>query len=311
MVIDAIALALLVLLVLRGWVRGMVREAIDVGTLILGAILAFRLAPHAGRLLAGAFGVSPDLARLIGGTVLFIGISIGAAMVGSAIHHSIKHLPGLTTLNRIGGAALGLVYTAVLIIIAATLMSAAPLPTAVADQFDESRVVAYVIRPDGSAQRIVAVMTGDRALQSMIWIRGVVDGWAIDSRFTDVTLPGGGDGGNAHASVEAAATLYEQINGKRADAGLEPLEWSEPMSLVAVTRADEVYRTGLLSGTSPIAGRLDAAGIEYSDATEYLVLAPTVDGLADAADAGGDFTHVGVGVVDGPYGLVGVVVLSR
>jgi membrane protein required for colicin V production len=310
MVIDGIVLALLVLFVIRGWVSGMVREAIDVGTLVLGVVLAFRLAPHAGRILAGAFGVSSDLARLIGGTVLFVGISIGAAIAGSVIHRSIKHLPGLTTLNRIGGAALGVVYALVLTVAAVTLLSAAPLPEAAAVQVDESEVVAYVVRPEGPAQRAVGVVTGDRALQSMIWIRGVVDGWVIDPRFTDVTLPGDAGGGNVHASTAAGTELYESINRDRTEAGLEPLMWSEAMSLVAVTRAAEVYRTGSFAGASSVTDRLDAAGVDHTVAHEYLMLAPTIDGLTDAAEPGVGFADVGIGVVEGPYGFIAVIVLS-
>jgi len=308
MIIDVVSGVVLVLLVIRGWVRGLVREAIDVGTLVLGAVLAFRLAPLAGRALTGVFGVSPDLARLIGGIVLFVGIAIGVGIVGSLIHGTIKHLPGLTTLNRIGGAALGAVYAAVLVVIAVTLLSAAPVPSSWTSQMDESRVVAYVVRPEGPAQRAVGIVTGDRALQSMIWIRGVVDGWVIDPRITDITMPGTGD--SVHASMTDAASLYEAINNGRDSAGLAPLEWSEPMSLVAVTRASTVYRTGSFVAVVPIEDRLDAADIEYERADEYLILAPSVDGLADAAAIGEGFTSVGVGVVDGPYGLIGVVVLS-
>jgi membrane protein required for colicin V production len=310
MVIDLVALAVLVLLVIRGWVRGMVREAIDVGTLIVGAVLAFRLAPMAGRFLAGLFGLTPDLALLIGGTVLFVGIAIGAAIVGSVINGSIKHLPGLSTLNRIGGAALGVVYAAILTIIAVTLMSAAPLPTAVADQVEDSRVVAYVIRPEGLGQRAIGVATGDRALQSMIWIRGVVDGWVIDPRITNVTLPEDSTAGGVHASTAAATSLFETINADRAGVGVDPLVWSDRMGLVAVTRATAVYRTGSFVAAIPVTERLDAVGVEYTVADEYLVLAPTIEGLADATDPGIGFVNAGIGVVEGPYGLIAVVVLT-
>jgi len=306
--IDAVAVTIFAILVIRGWMRGFVREAIDVGTLVLGAVLAFRLAPVAGRLLTGAFGVAPDLARLIGGTVLFIGIAIGASLLGALINKSVKHLPGLSTLNRIGGAALGAVYGAILVVIAVTLLAAAPLPEAVADQFDESSVVEFATRPDGIAQRAVEVMTGDRALQSMIWIRGVVGGWVIDSRVTDVTLPGGA---TAHPSSEAAAELFGDINGVRSAAGLSPLVWSDTVAPVALDRALRVSETGSLDPPSPIGDRLDAAGIAHADAVEYLILAPTVGGLGDAAGDGDGFTTVGIGVVEGPYGLIAAVILTR
>lgn len=308
--IDIAVLVLVVLLVIRGWMRGLVREAIDVGTLVLGAVLAFRLAPTVGRLLSDLTDLAPEPARVVGGAVLFIAIWVGAAILGSVINRSIKHLPGLSTLNRIGGAALGVAYAAVLVVIAVTLLSAAPLPAAVADEVERSEVVAFVVEPGSVAQQAMSLVSGDRALQSMIWIRGAVDDWAIDPRFTDVTLPGMDTDRGVHASSGAAVALYEKINRDRAEAGLDPLDWSEPMSLMAVTRALGVYRSGSFTAASPIADRLSEVGIASSVADEYLLLTPTADGLAEAANTGEGFATVGIGVVDGPLGLIAVVVLT-
>jgi hypothetical protein len=83
------------------------------------------------------------------------------------------------------------------------------------------------------------------------------------------------------------------------------------VALVALGRALEVSKTGSLAPTSPISERLDAAGISYEGASEYLILAPTVDGLGDVAGTGDGFTTAGVGVVDGPYGLIAAVILTR
>ncbi|MEN8234363.1 MAG: CvpA family protein [Actinomycetota bacterium] len=308
--IDIAVLVLLVALVVRGWVRGFVREAIDVGALIIGAFLAFRLAPTAGSVLHDFFGIAPDMARVIGGAILFLGISVGAGFVGALISKSIKHVPGFPALNRLGGAALGAMYTAVLVVIAVTLIAAAPLRGVAQAHVDLSTVVAYVSQPNGTAQQAMRALSGDRALQSMIWIRDTVDGWVIDLDTTDVTLPSGEVGSDAHASVAMARDLYEHINSERADAGLDLLTWSEGMSLVAAARALEAYRTGTFAEQTPLAERLDSAEVAAAGADEYLVLAPTVGGLAEAASSGDGFTDVGVGVVDGPYGLLAVVIQS-
>lgn len=308
--IDLAVLTLVILLVVRGWMRGMVREAIDVGSLVLAAVLAFRLAPMAGLLLSDLTNLAPEPARVVGGAILFIAISVGAAILGSVIHRSIKHLPGLTTLNRIGGAALGVAYAAVLIVIAVTLMSTAPMPAAVADEVERSEVVAFVVEPGGVAQQAIGIASGDRALQSMIWIRGAVDEWAIDPRITDVTLPGTDAGSGVHASAGDALLLHEKINRDRAEAGLDPLVWSESMSLVAVTRAFGVYQSGSFAAASPIADRLSDVGISSTIADEYLLLAPTAEGLAEAANTGEGFAAVGIGVADGPVGLIAVIVLT-
>ncbi len=308
--IDVVVATLLVLLVVRGWVRGLLREAIDVGTLVVGAIVAFRLAPTAGRLLHSVFGMSPDLARVVGGSLLFIAIWIAASIAAMLIHRSIKVVPGLSTLNRVGGATLGFVYTAVLVVIGITLMSAAPLPPAVANAFDRSGVVAYVAEPVGPAQTALGMVSGDRALQSMSWIRGAVDDWVIDPAVTVVTLPVADDDARVNASVDAAADVYQSINEARIGAGLEPLAWSDELSIVATNRALAAYETGSFVAGRPTEERLASSGIVFDTADERILLAPTPAGLAAAIGPGAAFTAVGVGVVEGPYGLIGVVVLT-
>jgi hypothetical protein len=272
--------------------------------------VAFRLAPIAGRLLTSFFDVSPDLARVLGGALLMVAIWIGASIGGALITRSLKVLPGLTTVNRLGGAALGIVYTAVLVVIALTLMSAAPLPAAVADEVDRSAVATYVVEPVGPAQQALGMVSGDRALQSMAWIRSAVDDWIVDPAVTNITLPEIGDETSIHASAIAGEDLFNQINQARLEDGLEPLSWSESMALVATTRALSVYRTGLFASSSSVEERLAAAGVEFGGADERLVLAATGESLAGVMNTTTAATAVGVGVVDGPYGLIAVVVTA-
>jgi len=306
--IDVLIGTLVVVLVVRGWMRGLLREAIDVGMLVVGAVAAFRLAPFAGRMLASLLGMSPDLARVLGGVLLFVTIWVAASIAAFLITRSLKILPGLTTLNRLGGAALGIVYTAVLAAIALTLLSAAPLPAAVASEVDRSAVATYVAEPVGPAQQVIGAVSGDRALQSMAWIRRAVDDWVVDPAVTRITLPELADDESIHASAAEAEDLLNRINQTRIDGGLGPLEWSEPMSLVARTRALSAYQNGSLVPPSSIEERLASAGVHVDSAEERLVLAATGESLAGVMDAAAASSTIGVGVVEGPYGLVAVVV---
>lgn len=308
--IDVLVGTILILLVIRGWMKGLVREAIDVGTLIVGAVIAFRLAPTVGRMLTAVFGVSPEAARLIGGTLLFIAIWVGASIAGMLIHRSIKILPGLSTLNRLGGAALGAVYTVVLAVIGLTLMSAAPLPPAIADEVDRSAVATYVAEPVGPAQQVFRMISGDRALQSMAWIRDSVDAWVIDPAVTSITIPVVEDGAGIHASADSARALFDTINETRVDANLAPLAWSDSIAIVATTRAFTAYRSGSFVSIVSIEDALTAADVAFVEAQESLVLASTSEGLAAAVDPSDASTSAGVGVVEGPYGLIAVVVTT-
>ena len=154
------------------------------------------------------------------------------------------------------------------------------------------------------------MISGDRALQSMAWIRDTVDAWVIDPEVTNVTIPVVGDGAGVHASVDSARALFDAVNTRRSDEGLPPLEWSDSIAIVATTRAFAAYRTGSFVSSVSIEDDLTAADVTFDEAHESLVLASTSEGLAVAVDPGDASTSAGVGVVEGPYGLIAVVVTT-
>lgn len=307
--IDLIAVVVLVLLVVRGWSRGFVRQALDVATLVLGAMLAFRLAPFVGRLLADLFGWSPELTRVVGGAVLFVGLSVAAGLAAAAIHRSMTRLPGTSLLDSLAGAALGGVYALVLAIAAVTLLSAFPLPAAVAGELEESKVAERVVDPEGPAQRAIGAMSGDRAVQSIIWLRRLTDDWMfVASDDADLVLPVS-DGADAKPSTEAAAAVSAAVDRSRNEDGLAPVQWSDELAVLAVARAGAIYRTGSFATGRPIDERLELAGIAAPDSAERLLLAPTVEGVGKVIGSAGGYNKAGIGVVDGPYGLLAVLVL--
>lgn len=158
--IDFALGALLVVLVVRGWLRGLVREALDVATMVVGAVLAFRLAVPLGAVVADAVGVSPEVGRLIAGTVSFVAVTVGAALLSSAIHRTIRRLPAMTTLNRLGGAALGGLYAIVVATVALTLVAVLPVPAALDAGVDESVIADTLTDPQGPVQRGMETLAG-------------------------------------------------------------------------------------------------------------------------------------------------------
>lgn len=306
--IDFVALVVLVLLVVRGWRRGFVREALDVLTLLIGAVLAFRLAPVVGRMLSETFGWFPEVSRVVGGAMLFLALAIGAGFAAAAIHGSMRRLPGTSLLNSIAGAGLGAVYALILAIAALTLLSAIPVPSAVAAELDESEVATRVTDADGPAQRAVRAMSGDRAVQSIIWLRKIADDWLVSGDDGDVVLPAAAPN-ETRPSGQAADELVAAVDGARETAGEAELDWQPILDVVALARANGIYREGSFRAERSLAHRLDDIGLTSEGSVEQLVLAPTIEGAVGAVDSGGAFTAGGVGVVEGPYGLMVVLVL--
>src|SRR3990172_1126004 len=63
--IDVVALLLLGVLLVRGWLRGFVREGMDLAGLVVGTVLAFRLCPRGGSGVGAPSGLVQGVTRTL------------------------------------------------------------------------------------------------------------------------------------------------------------------------------------------------------------------------------------------------------
>ncbi len=317
--VDLVILGLFTGLVIRGWLRGLVREAIDVATLALGVLLAFRMASTTGGLVARLTGLSPEVGRLFGGVAVFLAVSIGAAVAARLINKTMRVLPGLTTLNRLGGAGLGFVYAFVLVLLAVTVLAVVPVPPALAVRMDDSMIAAKLTDPEGTAQRTVGTIAGDRATQAVIALRRVAGERSIVSGAVgNPTLPPVEES-RLRADSAAAQDVFDALNRARVDNDLAPLAWSDGLEVVAVARAGDMYRAGSFTPEPQLSIRLTSAGIPSTVRGESVALAATPEGAHEALLASDlhsanllspDYRRVGAGIIAGPFGLMSVLVFT-
>ncbi|HSM01732.1 MAG TPA: CvpA family protein [Acidimicrobiia bacterium] len=322
MMIDVLALLLLAYLLLRGWVRGFVREAFDLAALIVGTVLAFRLAPLVGSAFTGLFGWSEAVARLAGGTIVFFGVGLGAALLTRIIEQRFT-MPGLNRVNRAGGAGLAAAWGIFIATLVLTIGVVLPMPTSVAGYLENSVVSRTLTDPDGVPQGMFNDLAGDRIVEALINLRGVVgDRRVITGPGETLEIPPA-DPDDLRADPAAARDIFEKVNRDRAAEGLQPLQWRDDLAAVAAGHAREMYEEGYFAHESPSTGtvgdRLRAESITYRIAGENLALAATPtevhNGLMGSAGhraniLGEDFTRIGIAVIRGPLGLMTVQVFT-
>ena len=102
-------------LMVRGWMRGLVREALDLVGLVFGVWIALWLSRPLGEFLTERFGVSPELAGILAGVVLFVLFGVALAVAARYLT-KVMTLPGLNTANRIGGSAVAVGWGVILIL---------------------------------------------------------------------------------------------------------------------------------------------------------------------------------------------------
>ncbi|HUP15535.1 MAG TPA: CvpA family protein [Acidimicrobiia bacterium] len=319
--IDFLLGAALAGLVVRGWVRGLVRELLDLVGLVLGAAIAFRLSGPIGDFVTDRFGVTSEWARLGAGVLLFVGVGLALGLVARALSR-VMELPGLNLTNRVGGAGFAAAWGVLLLTIVVAVAGVLPVG-GLDDTLAESRIVGALTGPESLPSRILATVAGRpiaeviSALEDLVGGRRVlVDG---DERVklepvepADYALDRG-----------SAEEVFGFINEVRLGAGINPLPWSEELAVVAALHAEEMYRNGYLSHVSPVTGRVAdrvaAAGIGLASTAENIGLAATTRAVHEemvgsvphrARMLSGAVDRVGVATVAGPYGIIVVEVFG-
>jgi uncharacterized membrane protein required for colicin V production len=317
--IDAVLGALVVVLAVKGWMRGLVREVIGFVVLVAGTILAFRLSTPFGRVLAAMSGSSPGAARLAAGIIIFLAISIAAAVVIRIAHLGMRALPGLPTLNRVGGAAFAVLAFALLITLVISLASVTPLPEAVAAELEQSKVAETLTAPEGVPQRVLGFLSGDRVVEVSLRIQELTGGLkAVAKQGEPLLLPSLGSA-VATRLPGAEGVMFDLLNRARVDADVDPVLRSDGLDQVAFELAlgafekgtletldDPALRSLLEENSLPSVARAEVAALAASPEAAH-------EGLVaedSAAISGERYARVGIAVVQGPIGLVVVEVLA-
>lgn len=305
--------ALLVGLGIRGWMRGLVREVISLAVLIVGTVAAFRLSTPLGRVLANMSGASPDVARYVAGIVIFVALSIAAAIVVRVLHVGIRILPGVSTLNRAAGAVLSLIALTLVVTLAVSVATVLDLPDGVERQIEESTVATALTDPYGAPQRVLGFLSGDRVVEISLRIRSLTGAdQAVATAGAPLEFPQT-DSSRLERLPAAEESVLTLLNRERVAADVDPLPRAAGLDLVAFNMAMEGYASGYVAVLEGEALRavLNDAGMPGINAAQVVVLAAGPESahaaLADHQKpklTGHGYTRVGIAVIKGPLGLL-------
>lgn len=309
-------------LAVRGWLRGFVKELMDLIGLVLGLFVAFRMSAPFGDFISDRFDVTPEWARIGAGIALFL--IVGAAL-GTLAHYlgKVMRLPGLNLANRLAGSGFALAWGIALILVVTSVLRALPMPAAVDDHLDNSEVITVLASPDSPTQQAFQRVVGDEVLDTLLALAPLIGDHNVvlegDER---IEIPPA-DPADLTRDPGAADEVFLLLNDARAEDGAQPLAWSDALAEVALGHAMDMYTNGYVSHISPTTGdvgdRVRAARIPLSVVGENLALAATPRAVhAGFMDSDGhranilrrSFDRVGVAAVDGPLGLMVVQVFG-
>lgn len=309
-------------LLVRGWLRGFVRESLDLVGLVVGLWVAFRLSGPLGEFLTDRFSVAPEVATIGAGIVLFILFGLALSIAAHYLS-KVMSLPGLNLINRLGGAAVAAVWGIAIVLVVVNLSRVLPLPEGWDQRFESSSVAQAIAGPEALPQRVFDSLAPDDVLGSLASIQGIFGSSRAVPEGDEVLAIPAAQPDEVRQVREEAGDVLGLVNEYRTGQGLAALGRSTSLDGVAESRAVGMYTSGRLTREHPpggsVADDLAAAGIRLALMGENLALASSsraaVEAMLESPTAIAQFNvsgydRAGVSVVDGPTGRLVVIVLG-
>ena len=319
LIVDLVVVAMVLFASARGWRNGTLREGFGFVGLIAGILLAPALVGPVAALLGPFSGFNLTMRRLIALAAIVALVEIVFVVTGIKKTKGLQ-IAGPRWLDQAGGVVIGVfraVTVAALLLYGLLAVSAGePTLPGFTEGVVESTSGQILADPSSAATNLYdAMLARSDDLRSLTLSVRQQTGFRESVRSDRVAFAGAEE---TLAPREAAERdLLDLMNAERERRGLEPLEWCETCAEVARAHSRDMYSQGYFShvdedGLDPFE-RMRRARIGYAAAGENLAIAPTVaeahQGLLASPDHRANmlrpsFDEVGIGIVEGPYGLM-------
>ena len=309
-------------LLVRGWVRGFVREILDLIGLVVGIWIAFRMSGPVGEFLADRFDVAPEVATIGAGVVLFVLFGVSLSVAAHYLS-KIMRLPGLNLANRFGGSAVAIAWGMALVAVLSSIVQVFPIGERLEASIEESSVVEAIAGPDALPRSMLESIAPENVLGSIQSLRSLFGETRAVPEEDEVLAIPVAPSDEVRQVRGDASKVAAWVNEFRAGEGLGALQESEVLTKVAEDRAIEMYVSGRLSRIDT-SGRSAAVyladvGVRLVATGENLALASSAraayEGMLDSTSGLAQLTlsaydRAGVAVVDGPTGRLVVIVFG-
>lgn len=309
-------------LAVRGWLRGFVREVLDLVSLVLGIFVAFLLSAPLGDFLSDRFSVGPEAARIGSGILLFV--LFGVAMsIAAHLLSNVMRLPGLNLMNRIGGSAVAVAWGVALVLVLVNVGRVLPLPQGVDDAMADSVVIDTIAGDEAIPQRLFVKIGTNGILASLDALQTRFGATRVVPSGLEVVSVPPAPAEELRLVRSEVELVAERINEMRTTSVVGALLLADGLTGLAESRAAAMYQAGRITRETPVGGTVSddlvAVGIRLEVSGEVLALASTtrsdIDAAFDNAEASGlllapSFDRMGIALLEGPTGILLVVVLG-
>lgn len=300
--------------IINGWKRGFLTHFFYFLTLLVGISFGFRYSKFVGSFIQDWLGSESQASEIIAGAIIFLGVATVSSVIASFVPNSFKSSPRDAG-SRLAGVLSSFSWLNLFFCLFFSLINLLSLPNIIDQLYNESKLVNFYTNPSSFPQEALSVITGTDVLKSISRINELtgsssyLEGCIEVPKSTPSQVAGRAD---------LAELIASKINTHRIDSSLDYLETRQVLSDIAEEYAYKMYTEGFFCHKDPFNGdeakdRLGKNNIRYTYIGENLIIAATTNSVHESVLRsvkhketleGSSYKFVGIGVVEGPLGLL-------
>jgi uncharacterized protein YkwD len=307
--VDLVIIIILLFFALEGLGRPLFYEIYDLFSFIAAFLLSLRFYNYTASLFERQFSVPHSLANVLGFITIWYGIEVLLFLTAQYVfrkHHRVLHFPGGRVLSVIPSFCKGVIFVAILLVLAATF----PIQPKLKNEVNSSKLGSLIL---------------SKTYQLESPIKGVFGGLANDTLTfltvkpkTNESVNLGFKTNNFTFDENLEFAMADLVNKERLSMGLGPLVFDTRLRTVARGHSADMFKRGYFSHYSPeghdVVYRAEQIGIDYLVLGENLAYAPTLElahnGLMNSPGhraniLSSDYHKIGIGAANASdYGLM-------
>lgn len=305
--VDLLLILIVLSSAITGWHRGFILGLLDLIRWIGSLLIGLRFYPYAAYLLEEVVDWSTIWLLPVAFVLVTFTASLLLHYMGSLLLQKLPPTAHNRRFNKALGIVPGLFSGLVTAVILAALLLAIPLPAAIEEHVQDSKLAnRFAAHTDQLEMALAPVFeeAAQRTLNNLTVQPGSEEFIKLPYRINDAT-----------PRPDLEAQMLELLNEERIENGLQPLEADTALREVARQHSSDMFSRGYFSHLSPEGDnpfdRIKEANVSFLAAGENLALAPTLtiahQGLMNSPGHRANilqkrFGRVGIGVLQGGPG---------
>jgi len=303
-------------LIYFGWKRGAVLIIYYTIAFLISIYLSFSYSFSIGEYISSWLNSSQQTSQIFAGVAIFITILTVSSIFQNLIY---KENSDKDVGNKLLGSISSVILSNLVLTFLFTVISLLSLPRYIEENIEKSNIVSFYLNSEGVPQQTLEIITGTDLLKVTSRIKELTGSSSISLEESGCLEIPSFTGSKLVTKTAQINELFEMVNIERINVNVDPLEFSQTLSNIAIDYARKMYTEGFWCHKDPnngflVTDRLLEVGYPPPQFIgENLAIASTIysghQSLMNSEShkqtiIDNEFKRVGIGIISGPNGLI-------